>query len=59
MKLGFKKPLGNETLCEGENSLRVGLYVLFGCEYKDKSQKTCWIVVKTMNFFTYVFSLTF
>jgi hypothetical protein len=29
MKLGFRKHLGDETLCEGENSLRVGLYVLF------------------------------
>jgi hypothetical protein len=29
------------------------------CEYASKSQKPCWIVVKTMNFFTYVFFLTF
>jgi hypothetical protein len=30
-----------------------------GCEYKDRSQKPCQIMVKTENFFTYVFFLTF
>jgi hypothetical protein len=29
------------------------------CEYRDRSQKPCWIVVKILNFFTYVFFLTF
>jgi hypothetical protein len=29
MKLRLRKPLGDETLCERKNSLRVGLYVLF------------------------------
>jgi hypothetical protein len=32
---------------------------LFGCEYTFRSQKPCWIVVKIVNFLTYVFSLTF
>jgi hypothetical protein len=30
-----------------------------GCEYRDRSQKPCRIVMKTMNFFTYVFFLHF
>jgi hypothetical protein len=29
------------------------------CEYKDKNQKPCWIVMKTVKFFTYVFFLHF
>jgi len=28
---------------------------MMGCEYRNKSQKSCWIVVKTMNFFTFFF----
>jgi hypothetical protein len=35
------------------------IHELVGCEYRDKSQKPCQIVVKIVNFFTYVFVLTF
>ncbi len=36
------------------NILNHVVIVFFGCDYKDKSQKPCRIVVKIVNFFTYV-----
>jgi hypothetical protein len=36
-----------------------GFSPTFGCEYKERSQKPCQIVVKIVNFFTYVFLVTF
>jgi hypothetical protein len=32
---------------------------LFGCKYTFRNQKPCWIVVKIVNFLTYVFSWHF
>ncbi len=58
-KMSFGKPIHDMY---GPNPDTYIMRTLMGppwCEYKDKNQKPCWIVMKNVKFFTYVFFFTF